>query len=307
MLNTSRLLARSSRLLARPGSVASGRRSFFRIIRQGQVGMRLFLGKNPTQLDAGIRVVLPIVHSLKRVDLREGGIDVGKLNACTKDNVPVVVSGTMFYRITDPFEACFKVQDVLTAVTNLGTSAMRSVMGTLHYDDIIADRSKINSILTTHIGDSTKAWGISCTKFEIQQFEPQNSEIKRYLEMQMEAERRRRQQELDTKAAVNVADGKRQSAVLESLGDLEAKKNQADAQRYSIEVKAHALASELKAIVEAIGCTESEARGYILETKRLDHLAALAANNSAKTYFMPSDSVFPTAKMVGDLLSATKK
>lgn len=266
--------------------------------------MRLFLGKNPTQLDPGLRVVIPGLHKVKRLDMREGGINVGQLNACTKDNVPVVVSGTLFYRITDPYEACFKVQDVLASIQNLGTSAMRSVMGTLHYDDIIADRSKMNVILTTHIGDASKAWGISCTKFEIQQFEPQNSEIKRYLEMQMEAERRRRQQELDTKAAVNVADGKRQSAILESLGELEANKNAADAERYTIEVKAQALATELKNIVDATGCSEAEARAYILETKRLEHLAALAANTGAKTYFMPSDSVFPTAKVIGDLMKS---
>jgi regulator of protease activity HflC (stomatin/prohibitin superfamily) len=34
------------------------------------------------------------------------------------------------------------------------------------------------------------AWGITCTKFEIQRFEPENNQVKRQLELQMEAERR---------------------------------------------------------------------------------------------------------------------
>ena len=56
------------------------------------------------------------------------------------------------------------------------------------------------------------------TKFEIQQFVPQNEKVQRQLELQMEAERRRRQQELDTMSALNIAEGNRKTTVLESEG-----------------------------------------------------------------------------------------
>lgn len=51
----------------------------------------------------------------------------------------------------------------------------------------------------------------------------------RQLELQMEAERNRRKQLLDTQAAVNVAEGHKQRVILESEGHLIARSNEADA------------------------------------------------------------------------------
>jgi regulator of protease activity HflC (stomatin/prohibitin superfamily) len=86
------------------------------------------------------------------------------------------------------------------------------------------------------IGDSISQWGVECTKFEIQSFQPANREVevrifrwifsthlfyfvsKRQLELQMEAERNRRKQLLDTQAQINVAEGQKQRVILESEG-----------------------------------------------------------------------------------------
>ena len=76
------------------------------------------------------------------------------MHACTKDNVPVVVSGTLFYRIVDPYKACFEVQDYHSSVENVGMSSARAVIGTLLYDDIISNRHKLNSVLVEQIRDS---------------------------------------------------------------------------------------------------------------------------------------------------------
>ena len=56
------------------------------------------------------------------------------------------------------------------------------------------------------------------TRFEIQNFHPSNREVEKQLELQMAAERERRKQILDTQALVNVAEGQKQRAILESEG-----------------------------------------------------------------------------------------
>lgn len=62
----------------------------------------------------------------------------------------------------------------------------------------------------------SQKWGIECTRFEIQDFRPSNREVEKQLELQMQAERERRKQILDTQALVNVAEGHKQRAILES-------------------------------------------------------------------------------------------
>lgn len=47
---------------------------------------------------------------------------------------------------------------------------------------------------------------------------PQNREIEKQLELQMQAERERRKQLLDTQALINVAEGQKQRTILQSEG-----------------------------------------------------------------------------------------
>ena len=66
----------------------------------------------------------------------------------------MTLSGSLFFRVTDSYAACFHVTDFQSAVRNIGTSAMRSVVGHFLYDDVIGDRNKINQHLHDVIGSS---------------------------------------------------------------------------------------------------------------------------------------------------------
>jgi regulator of protease activity HflC (stomatin/prohibitin superfamily) len=50
--------------------------------------------------------------------------------------VPVTVSGSLFYRISDGYKACFAISDVQNNIRNTGTSAVRSVIGHFTYDQV---------------------------------------------------------------------------------------------------------------------------------------------------------------------------
>jgi regulator of protease activity HflC (stomatin/prohibitin superfamily) len=109
--------------------------------------------------------------------MREGNVPIEALKAYTKDNVPVFITGTLFYQVRDSYKACFEAQNVIRQVHQVGTSAARSIIGTMDYDEIIADRNTINKRLTEKIGTVCANWGVDCTKFEIQDFNPQNRDV----------------------------------------------------------------------------------------------------------------------------------
>ena len=83
------------------------------------------------------------------------------------------------------------------------------------------------------------------TKFEILKFTPLNERIEKELERQMEAKRRRRQQELDTKARINVPQGERQAAILDSEGKAISVQNAASAAYFKREKEADAIRQQL--------------------------------------------------------------
>ncbi|KAF8154799.1 hypothetical protein B0H34DRAFT_661203 [Crassisporium funariophilum] len=310
-------VARGSLLPSTPAtSRIPHRRNFFTIIEQGHEGWRLSLGRDPVRLSPGLNLKLPVYHTVARLDLRESSISIPNLPGYTADNVPVTCSGSLFYRVVDGYkakytsnivlQACFAVSDVEQNVKNTGMSAMRSVLGTFTYDQVIADRNELNKQLNVVIGSSISNWGVECTRFEIQTFTPANREVERQLELQMEAERNRRKQILDTQAQINVAEGQKQRVILESEGHLEAKSNEADAKYKTVFreaearqqqalMEASAIAQQVEHIARSLAPNSDpssilpehrqSALATLVELKRLEQLRAIAESKSNSTYF----------------------
>lgn len=290
-----------------------------RIIQQGTKGVRLTLGTSPILLEPGFHITIPLIHRVQTVDLRESAIPIGdvyKLQCFTSDNVPVDISGSLFYQIKDAFKSCFNVVNKYDNISNIGTSAMRSVIGTFEYDDIIGDRNKLNIKLRDVIGDSIKEWGIDCTKFEIQSFEPSNSDIRKQLEQQMEAERSRRKQLLDTEAAVTVSEGLKRKTILESEGKLQEQINhaQGDYERQIKEAESHKLSLKLEAdgLKEQINTISTSLDGDIvstvkmlLEIKRMEQFKAIANGQNNTVYFSKDKNL--TDSYMTDFLEKTKR
>ena len=273
---------------------------FFTVVRQGFQAQCTSLGKNPVALKPGLHFILPFYHNIKLVDMRERVVEINSLAAYTKDNVPVTLDGSLFFQVYDSHKACFSVQDFVSSVGDIGTSTVRSIVGTRLYDDIISDRRLLNEKLKISIGDSTINWGIECTKFEIQTFAPQNRNVEQQLERQMEEERNRRAQILQTQANVNIADGERQAEILKSQGLLESQKNaaealyimeqkKADALKYTKEMEAVAWQSQIEVIANSVGCKKT-AVDFMLQQLKLQNLKSIADGPNNNTYFVPNNS-----------------
>ncbi len=290
-------------------------RSFITVIDQATVAYRQFLGSNRTRLEPGLRLNLPILHDTRRVDMREDFIKVENVLAYTKDNVPIIFGGSLFYQVRDAEKACFSVFDYIASITKVGTSTCRSIIGTFDYDKLISDQNAVNAKLKETIGTSIQNWGTDCTRFEIQSFQPQNAAVARQLELQMEAERSKRKNQLDTDAHVTTADGQRKSDILISQGQLESRKNQAegdyiieqrkaDALKYELDAVTKGLTNQIKAVTEAMNGNVTLASQFLVEQQKLKHLQLLGKVGTNNTYFFPDGhNLVPTMKMVGDLLS----
>ena len=56
-------------------------------------------------------------------------MNITDLAGFTSDNVPVLVSGSLFFKVKNSYDACFSVSEFQKNVANIGTSAIRSVIG----------------------------------------------------------------------------------------------------------------------------------------------------------------------------------
>ena len=162
-----------------------------RVIRQYERGVTFFLGRFWGTKGPGL-IFLPAGFSTqKRVSLRIVALDIPPQDVITRDNVSVKVNAVLYMRVTDPARAIIEIEDYLYATSQLAQTTLRSVLGEVELDELLADREKINAILKRIIDERTEAWGIEVSAVEVKDVDLP-SEMKRAMARQAEAERERR-------------------------------------------------------------------------------------------------------------------
>src|SRR5688500_3090057 len=107
------------------------------------------LGKYHATTDPGLRLILPFIDKMVRVDMRERVVDVPPQEVITSDNVVVSVDAVIYYEATDPQRLVYNVVDFYLAVTKLAQTNLRNVVGDMQMDEALTSRDTINAKLRT--------------------------------------------------------------------------------------------------------------------------------------------------------------
>jgi regulator of protease activity HflC (stomatin/prohibitin superfamily) len=163
----------------------------FRVINQYERGVLFAFGKYAGILEPGLHILIPLYHSLERVDIRVKTIDIPKQEVMTRDNVPVNLNAVIYFKVFDPEKAILNIKDVVYATSKYAQTALRNVAGEATLDELLSERQKIAEKLREIVDVATDPWGIEVTAIELQDIElPEN--LKRTMAKQAEAEREKR-------------------------------------------------------------------------------------------------------------------
>jgi len=148
-------------------------------------------------------VLWPIEQSVT-ISLRLVTLDVPPQDVITKDNVSVKVNAVVYFRVMDPIKATIEVQNYEYATSQMAQTTLRSVLGELELDDLLAQREQINEKLQLILDQQTDPWGIKITNVEVKHVDI-SDDLRRAMARQAEAERERR-------AKIIAAEGEFQAA-----------------------------------------------------------------------------------------------
>jgi regulator of protease activity HflC (stomatin/prohibitin superfamily) len=158
----------------------------------------------PKPKGPGIIIIIPFIDRFIRVSFRTVAMDVPPQDIITKDNVTIKVSAVVYFRVIDPNKAITEVQDYVYNTSQLAQTTLRSILGSVDLDQLLADREKINEELQNVLDHQTGPWGIKVSAVEIKHVDlPEN--MQRAMAKQAEAERERR-------AKIIGAEGEQQAA-----------------------------------------------------------------------------------------------
>jgi regulator of protease activity HflC (stomatin/prohibitin superfamily) len=139
----------------------------------------------------GLVLILWPIDKIVKVSLRVVTWDVPPQDVITRDNVSLKVNAVVYFRVISATKAIIEVENFRYAVEQAAQTGLRSVLGEVELDDLLAQREKLNVRLRTILDEQTEAWGVKVTQVQVKQVDlPQ--EMQRAIAAQAEAERGRR-------------------------------------------------------------------------------------------------------------------
>jgi regulator of protease activity HflC (stomatin/prohibitin superfamily) len=165
--------------------------SGIKIIDQYERGVILTLGSFSGVINPGLRVVIPVIQRLIKVDMRIKTSDIPQQEVITRDNVPVGINAVVYFQVEKPEDAVLKIQDYTYAITQYAQTALRDVIGGVELDTLLTEREKLAEEIKAIVDKETNDWGINVTSIKMQDIELP-ADMKRVMAKQAEAERERR-------------------------------------------------------------------------------------------------------------------
>ncbi len=148
-------------------------------------------GKYVGLMNPGWRIVLPIIQSYRKVDLRVKAVDVPNQEAITKDNISVSVNAVIYYKVREANKAILEVENFYYAISQLAQTTMRNAVGQVDLDELLSQRDRVSGNIRDIIDKASDPWGIQVNNVELKDI-TLPEEMKRVIGKQAEAEREKR-------------------------------------------------------------------------------------------------------------------
>ena len=276
------------------------------IVSQSETMIIERLGRYQATLKPGVNIIVPFIDKAKTIvtmrngrylytntiDLREQVYDFDKQNVITKDNVQTQINALLYFQIVDPFKAVYEINNLPNAIEKLTQTTLRNIIGELELDETLTSRDTFNTKLRAVLDDATNKWGIKVNRVELQDITPPQT-VLQAMEKQMQAERNKRAEILNS-------EGEKQSAILKSEGEKMATINRAEADKQREILNAEGLAAAkikqaeaearaIELITEAVGKSTNPAN-YLLAQKYIQMMREVAEGDKTKTVYLPYEA-----------------
>jgi regulator of protease activity HflC (stomatin/prohibitin superfamily) len=152
----------------------------------------------------GVILVFRPLDQIVRVSLRQEAMEVPPQDIITRDNVTLKVNAVITLRVIDPTRAVIEVANYIYQTSQFSQTTLRSVLGEVDLDELLAHRDRLNQRIQTIIDGHTAPFGVKVVSVEVKQVDMPETML-RAMAKQAEAERERRAKIIHAEGEFNAA------------------------------------------------------------------------------------------------------
>lgn len=185
--------------------------SAIKVVKEYERGVVFRLGRLVGARGPGLIYLIPYVEQMIKVDLRVVTMDVARQETMTRDNVPVTVDAVIYFQVLNPSDAINKVENFGRATSLIAQTTLRSIVGQVELDSILAERDEVNQRLQAVIDEQTEPWGVKVNSVEVRDVVLPEG-MRRAMARQAETERERRAKVINAEGEYQAAEKLAQAA-----------------------------------------------------------------------------------------------
>ncbi len=175
-----------------------------KILKEYERGVIFRLGRVKEAKGPGVILVFRPLDQIVRISLRQEAMEVPPQDIITRDNVTLKVNAVITLRVVDPTKAVIEVANYIYQTSQFSQTTLRSVLGEVELDQLLAHRDQLNSRIQTIIDGHTAPFGVKVVSVELKQVDMPESML-RAMAKQAEAERERRAKVIHAEGEFNAA------------------------------------------------------------------------------------------------------
>src|SRR5436853_5789564 len=135
--------------------------SSIKILPEYERGVIFRLGRLlPEAKGPGIFLVFAPIDKIVRVSLRQEAFEVPPQDIITRDNVTLKVNAVVFLRVIEPRRAVVEVFDYRYQTSQFAQTTLRSVLGEVELDELLAHRDTLNTNIQNILDKHTEPGGV---------------------------------------------------------------------------------------------------------------------------------------------------
>jgi regulator of protease activity HflC (stomatin/prohibitin superfamily) len=207
-----------------------------RIVRPTRRGLIERLGKYNRFAMPGFSWVIPIIETIRQINITEMMVDAAPQEIITNDNLNARVDAQVYFRVkedeTSVKASQYNVNNFQWQIVNLARTTLRNIIGTLTLKSANSERGKINDELLKTLSTETSRWGIDIVRTELKEIDPPK-DVQETMNKVVKAENekiaavdfataRETVADGERRAEIKKAEGVRQAKILEAQGEAEA-------------------------------------------------------------------------------------